>query len=66
MNELVYSADAANFTIKNKGYFYALPFPHPFDRVFPKTANFLGSKLEKLNQTFMKYTFEGIYIVAKK
>jgi len=60
------NAEAAGFDVISLNYFYALPWPHPFDRVFPKLSNYLGGRLESLGGTMIGRTFEGLYIVARK
>ena len=64
--ELKKNVEQTGFKVEKIGYFYALPFPHPFDRVFPNISNYIGLKLEKLSNSPFKYLFEGIYIVASK
>jgi len=62
----VRNAKNSNFKIQHIGFFYGLPWPHPFDRIFPKITNYLGKKIEKFSHTPLRHTFEGIYIVAQK
>ena len=64
--QLVNNVNLTGFKVIKVGYFYALPFPHPFDRIFPATSNKLGVKLEKLKETVFASLFEGIYVVAIK
>ena len=66
MKEFRGNIEQADFEIITAGFFYALPWPHPFDRVFPKVSAALGKLIETTNRTPLKYTFEGIYIVARK
>jgi 2-polyprenyl-3-methyl-5-hydroxy-6-metoxy-1,4-benzoquinol methylase len=64
--EFVGNVEKAGFNVLNTGFFYALPWPHPIDRVFPKISSAIGKRIEFLSQTPFKYTLEGILIVAQK
>lgn len=66
MAEFNSNIENGNFEILTSGYFYALPWPHPFDRIMPNLSSKIGRLLEKLAGTPVKYTFEGIYVIAKK
>lgn len=56
----------AKFTILREGFFYMLPWPHPFDRIFPVMTDKLGKKLESSAKGRAKACAEGFYIVAQK
>lgn len=66
MAEFRANTTLARFNVRNEGYFYGLPWPHPFDRVFPKSTSFLGTKIEYLKNTFFRVLFEGLYVVCQK
>lgn len=54
------------FAIKSSGFFYMLPWPHPFDRLFPKANSKLNQKMESLSRSRLGWLSEGYYIVAQK
>ncbi len=60
------SVEKHGYRITKKGYFYVLPWPHPFDRIFPKASSVLGTRLEFLSRTCLGFIAEGFYIVAIK
>ena len=60
------SVKRAQFKLMRDGYFYMLPWPHPFDRIFPTASAKLGAKLEKLHSGKAGILAEGYYIVAQK
>ena len=64
--EFKVNAEIFGFEVIRMGYFYGLPWPHPFDRLFPKLSSYVGNKLESFSGTLIGRTFEGLYIVAKK
>jgi ubiquinone/menaquinone biosynthesis C-methylase UbiE len=64
--DFVDSVEKHGYRITKKGYFYVLPWPHPFDRVFPKATSVIGTKLEFLSRTWLDIIAEGFYIVAIK
>lgn len=65
-NAFKLSATKAGFQVISINYFYGLPWPHPFDRVFPRLSDYFGKKLERMNDTVIGKGFEGIYLVARK
>jgi len=60
------SVEKYGYRVTKKGYFYVLPWPHPFDRIFPKTSSVIGTSLEFLSRTCLGIISEGFYIVAIK
>jgi ubiquinone/menaquinone biosynthesis C-methylase UbiE len=60
------SVEKCGYRITKKGYFYVLPWPHPFDRMFPKASSVIGTKLEFLSRTCLDIIAEGFYVVAIK
>src|SRR5258708_29260906 len=60
------SVEKYGYRITKKGYFYVLPWPHPFDRIFPKASSVIGTRLEFLSRTCLGIISEGFYIVAIK
>lgn len=60
------SVEKHGYRVTKKGYFYVLPWPHPFDRVFPKASSAIGTRLEFLSRTWLGIIAEGFYVVAIK
>ena len=54
------------FAIKKSGYFYMLPWPHPFDRLFPTISSRIGKKIEFISKSKLGWLAEGYYVVAEK
>ncbi len=54
------------FSIIKSGYFYMLPWPHPFDRIFPNASSLLGNKIESISNSRFGWLSEGYYVVAEK
>lgn len=54
------------YRVARTGYFYVLPWPHPFDRIFPKASSAIGTRLEFLSRTCLGIISEGFYVVAIK
>jgi ubiquinone/menaquinone biosynthesis C-methylase UbiE len=57
---------SCGFEISSSGYFYMLPWPHPFDRLFPNLNSALNVKLECLASSSLGFLSEGFYVLAKK
>jgi ubiquinone/menaquinone biosynthesis C-methylase UbiE len=49
----------AGFELRDHLYFYFLPWPHPFDRLFPKASAFLGAPMERLARSPLGPSGEG-------
>ncbi|MGQ0702383.1 MAG: class I SAM-dependent methyltransferase [Gemmatimonadales bacterium] len=49
----------AGFQLENAVYFHFLPWPHPFDRLFPTVSASLGSKLERFGKSWIGPLAEG-------
>lgn len=64
--DFIASINKNGFKVIKSGYFYVLPWPHPFDRIFPHASSIIGSKLEFLSKTFMGFVSEGFYVVVRK
>ena len=64
--KFIENIEKAGFEIQSSGYFYMLPWPHPFDRLFPRATNFLGSRIENLSRSPLGFLSEGFLVVAKK
>lgn len=47
-------------------YFYFLPLPHPFDRLFPRISSTIGKRMDRLAGTALAPLAEGYLIVARK
>jgi ubiquinone/menaquinone biosynthesis C-methylase UbiE len=62
----VESVERHGYRVKKSGYFYVLPWPHPFDRIFPKASSVIGTRLEFLSRTRVGIISEGFYVVAVK
>lgn len=60
------SVEKHGYRVTKKGYFYVLPWPHPFDRIFPKASSVIGTRLEFLSRTWLGIVSEGFYVVAIK
>jgi ubiquinone/menaquinone biosynthesis C-methylase UbiE len=60
------SVQAAGFSVLRDGYFHFLPWPHPFDRLFPSASDRLSRRLDGLANSRLRMLGEGYYIVAKK
>jgi ubiquinone/menaquinone biosynthesis C-methylase UbiE len=58
--------EQAGFEIMDDAFFYFLPWPHPLDRLFPRTTSGLGKFLEGLSRTPLKLMGEGYLVVARK
>jgi SAM-dependent methyltransferase len=54
------------FELDRTSYFYMLPWPHPFDRMFPKLTDKLGSFLEPLSKTLLGILAEGYIVSGRK
>jgi SAM-dependent methyltransferase len=53
-------------SIAHEEYFYYLPVPHPFDRVFPGASAAIGRRMTWLARTAAAGVAEGYLIVAKR
>jgi ubiquinone/menaquinone biosynthesis C-methylase UbiE len=62
----VESVEKHGYRVAKSGYFYVLPWPHPFDRIFPKASSLIGTRLEFLSRTRLGIISEGFYVVAMK
>ncbi len=60
------SLRAAGFEVGASRYFYMLPWPHPFDRLFPNATAKLGAKLEPLSRGPLGFLAEGLVVTAHK
>lgn len=47
-------------------FFYMLPWPHPFDRLFPRATAALGKRLEPTSRGRFGILAEGYLVVARK
>jgi ubiquinone/menaquinone biosynthesis C-methylase UbiE len=56
----------AGFEVVDEGFFYLLPWPHPLDRLFPRTTARLGAGLEPLSRGWLGPLAEGYLVVARK
>lgn len=56
----------AGFEVVDSEFFYMLPWPHPFDRLFPSTTAALGKRLERFTGGPMGILAEGLLVTAKK
>lgn len=54
------------FEIIEERYFYFLPFPHPFDRLFPHVTDKLSKAMEGLARTPLSGIGEGWLAVCRK
>jgi ubiquinone/menaquinone biosynthesis C-methylase UbiE len=55
-----------SFEIIDATYFYFLPFPHPFNWIWPRLCNRIGDSLERLGRTKLGILGEGYVILCKK
>ena len=62
----VETVEKHGYRVAKTGYFYVLPWPHPFDRIFPKASSVIGTRLEFLSRTCLGIISEGFYVVAIK
>ena len=60
------SVKRAGFQNVRSNYFYMLPWPHPFDRLFPRATATLGAALEPLCKGFAGPLAEGYLLCARK
>ncbi len=56
----------AGFDVVSEAFFHFLPWPHPFDRIFPGPTDRLGRRLEGLRDSALRWIGEGYMIVARK
>jgi len=55
----------SNFLIVDSLYFYFMPFPHPFNLLFSRFNDKLGTMLEKLGKTKLGFLGEGYLLICK-
>jgi ubiquinone/menaquinone biosynthesis C-methylase UbiE len=60
------NVQGAGFEILRDGYFYFLPWPHPFDRLFPTMSDRLSRRLDGLGASSLRLLGEGYYVVGRK
>lgn len=56
----------AGFELERDGYFYMLPWPHPFDRLFPRSTARLGALLEPLCRGPLGGLAEGYVALVRR
>ena len=54
------------FWLVDACYFYFLPVPRPFDKLFPVLSAFLGESMERLGRSFFGPLGEGYLTVSRK
>lgn len=54
------------YSFNSGAYFYMLPWPHPFDRIFPVLTDKLGRILEPLSKTKLGLLSEGYIVCSSK
>lgn len=57
---------AAGYEIVESEFFYMLPWPHPFDRLFPSATAALGERLERFTRGRLGILAEGLLVTARK
>lgn len=57
---------SAGFVLRDELYFYFLPWPHPFDRLFPTATALLGQRMEGLGRTWVGALAEGYLTLSTK
>ncbi len=60
------SLKAAGFEPEASAFFYMLPWPHPFDRLFPEWTERLGRQLESLCSGPLGIFAEGLVVTGRK
>jgi ubiquinone/menaquinone biosynthesis C-methylase UbiE len=60
------SLSGARFDVERSEFFYMLPWPHPFDVLFPEATAALGERLEPLSSGPLGVLAEGMMVVARK
>lgn len=60
------SLSLAGFEIVHDEYFYLLPWPHPFDRLFPRATARLNRRLESRGSGRMGWLAEGYLALARR
>lgn len=56
----------SGFQVLDSEFFYMLPWPHPFDRLFPSATAALGERLERFTGSWFGILAEGLRVTAKK
>jgi SAM-dependent methyltransferase len=60
------SVERAGFEVLRDAYFYFLPWPHPFDRLFPKMSDRINRRLDWLAESKLRGLGEGYYVVGRR
>lgn len=60
------SVERTGFEVLRDGYFYFLPWPHPFDRLFPAMSDRIARRLDGLAGSRLRWLGEGYYVVGRK
>jgi ubiquinone/menaquinone biosynthesis C-methylase UbiE len=60
------SLSKAGFELERDAYFFFMPWPRPFDRVFPRLTERIGPRMERLARSRLAPLAEGYLTLSRK